>query len=200
MVDGLQGLDVLDEAALGAFWRPGHFVYESGDHGDVRLALELLFADPPRLRRAAAALAERLGRYEHDVVCGALVGGALLGQWVAFELGVPFVYAGPRGADAAASAGYAVPAGLRPALSGARVVVVDDAINAGAAIGACLREVEGLGGQVVASATLIVRVPGVLSVWTERGIGVESLVAVSWNVWPAAGCPLCRAGLPLEPV
>lgn len=198
MRDDLRRLGLLDEPALGAFWREGHFVYESGDHGDVRLALELLFADPPRLRRAAIRLAGPLRSSAPDIVCGALVGGALLGQWVAFELGVPFVYAEPRRKDAPAGAGYAVPDKLRSAVSGARVVVVDDAINAGAATGACVREVEGLGGRVVACAALIVRVPGALPTWTERGIGVESLVAASWNVWPASGCPLCRAGVPLE--
>jgi hypothetical protein len=57
--DGRGAANVTKNAddGLGAFARTGHFAYESGDHGDTWLALDLLLADPRRLRGAA----ERLG-------------------------------------------------------------------------------------------------------------------------------------------
>lgn len=185
--------DLLDENDIVRFWRRGHFAYESGDHGDLWLALELLVADPIRLRRAAGKLAALLLPTSPEVVGGALIGGALVGQEVAAALGVPFVYAEPRGA-----ATDAIPPALLPLLPGKRVALVDDAINAGVATLATLEAVERAGGRVVAVAALIARRPALLPELTRRGIAVEFLVGVSWNTWPAPECPLCRAGTPLE--
>jgi hypothetical protein len=47
-------------------------------------------------------------------------------------------------------------------------------------------------------AALVVRVPGTLGAWAGRGIGVERLVDAGWQTWPAADCPLCRGGVPLD--
>jgi orotate phosphoribosyltransferase len=192
LIDELRRWGLLD-AGGAAFCGDGHFLYESGDHGDLWLALELLYAQPRALRRAGAELAERLRSHAPEVVCGPLLGGALLGQWVAYALDVAFVYAEPRpGSD------YAVPGLLRPSLDGRRVAIVDDAINAGAATLACVPEVRGCGGSVVAVAGLLFRVPGTLETWADLGVAVEYLAGARWNTWPPRDCPLCRAGTPLE--
>src|SRR5688500_12190469 len=150
MIDPIAALDLLDDAMLSRFRRQGHFVYESGRHGDLWLALELLVVDQVRLRRAAVRLAERLAGHAPEAVCGPLVGGAWVGQLVARELGVPFVYAEPRPAPPDAERRYAIPEALRTLLDGRRVAVVDDAISAGAATLAAAREVGQAGGVVVA--------------------------------------------------
>ena len=198
MIDELLRSGLLDETVAAGFVHRGHFVFESGDHGDAWLALDLLFADPRRLRRAAGRLAEKLHRYAPDLVCGPLVGGALLGQWVAYELSVPFVYAEPGAATSVGGSGYAVPPGLRSTVRGKRTVVVDDAINAGAATLAAVREIEALGGTVAAVAALLVRAPGAPKMLARRGLPVAYLLDLPWNTWPAADCPLCRAGVPLD--
>src|SRR6266571_630697 len=194
----LRGL--LGEPEAARFLRLGHFAYEGGDHGDTSLALELLFADPRRLQRAAARLATRLRPYGADLVCGPLIGGALVGQAVACELGVAFVYAEPRAGRSAAGAGYAVPVELRQGLVGKRAIIVDDAINAGSAALACLRELESLGGRPVAVASLIVRQSAEAALRQRVGVPFEAIVAVPWNTWPASECPLCRAGVELSPL
>jgi orotate phosphoribosyltransferase len=196
MTDDLRHLDLLDDADLVRFWRTGHFVYESGRHGDVRLALELLFADPARLRGAARRLAERLTAHAPEVVCGPLVGGALLGQLVALELGLPFVYGEPQHDAASESGRYSIPAGLQPLVRAQRVVVLDDAINAGAATLACAREIAKHEGEVVAVAAILVRVPGAVDLFKERAISLEYLAGVSWTTWAVTECPLCRARVP----
>src|SRR5688572_5800549 len=45
MTDPIAVLDLLDDAMLSRFRRQGHFVYESGRHGELWLALELLVVD-----------------------------------------------------------------------------------------------------------------------------------------------------------
>ena len=200
MIEKVLQLGLLDESDVARFARHGHFVYESGDHGDTWLSLELLFAAPARLHGAAANLAESLRRHSPELICGPLLGGALLGQWVAHALDLPFVYAEPRSAGPDGGPRYAVPAGLRPLLPDRRVAIVDDVINAGAATLAALREVETQGGEVVAAACLIARAPGAPDLLAAHGLQLESLIAAEWNTWPPAACPLCRAGIPLDPL
>ncbi|MGH2586572.1 MAG: orotate phosphoribosyltransferase [Dehalococcoidia bacterium] len=197
MVDELCAWGLLDEAGAAGFYRDGHFVYESGDHGDTWLALELLYARPRRLQGVAARLAEKLRPHAPDVVCGPLLGGAWVGQWVAHELDTRFVFAEPQPRSTATGPRYTVPEELHPALRDARVAIVDDVINAGAATLACVPAVEDGGGRVIAVASLLFRTPGTLDLWAARGIAVEYLLGVQWNTWPASDCPLCRAGVPV---
>jgi orotate phosphoribosyltransferase len=193
-----------DSLADGAhFVRTGHFAYESGDHGDTWLTLDLLFVDPRWLHRAAARLAERLRPFAPDVVCGPLIGGALVAQPVAAALGASFVYAERHASGAVTgagpmAAGYTIPPASRATLAGKRIVVVDDVINAGSATVACAREVRDAGGQLIGAASLILRSGADGPVGDRLGVPIECLHSVRWNIWPAAGCPLCGRGVPLD--
>src|SRR2546430_572090 len=75
--------------------REGHFVFESGHHGQVWLDLELLLLHPERVQPLAAALADRLRRHQIAAVCGPLVEGAFVGLMVASRLRLPFSYSQP---------------------------------------------------------------------------------------------------------
>ncbi|HEY9347586.1 MAG TPA: hypothetical protein VIQ53_19840, partial [Inquilinus sp.] len=71
----------------------GHFLYESGHHGDLWLDLDSLFLDAARMRGWAAALARQASGLGAEIVCGPLTGGAFLAQSIAAELGLGFVHA-----------------------------------------------------------------------------------------------------------
>jgi len=49
--------------------RQGHFLFESGHHGDLWLDLESLFFRPQLVRPQAAALAAQLRGYDIEIVC-----------------------------------------------------------------------------------------------------------------------------------
>lgn len=195
-IDAIRRADLLAPADIARFARPGHFAYPSGYHGDLWLALELLVADPRRLRRAAAALAAKLRPAAPTLVCGPLLGGALVGLEVAAVLALPFVYAEP---PTPTNPTALLPSALRHLLPGARVAIVDDAINAGADTLATLAALEATGAHVVAVAALLARHPAAIPPLTQRGLAVASLVSLSWNTWPAPDCPLCRSGVPITP-
>jgi len=198
MIDELCRSGLLGEREARRFVRRGHFVHEAGHHGDTWLSLELLFADPRRLQRAAARLAGSLVQQGANVVCGPLVGGALVGQWIAHELGVGFVYAEPERESSASEKRYAIPRELGAALSSGRAIVVDDVINAGSATLACVREIESWGGRVVAVAGLIVRESTAPEMRQHLRMPVEALLHLPWNTWPSADCHLCHSGLELS--
>ena len=75
-------------ALMGA--RRGHFVMESGYHGDLRLDLDGFFADPSTLETFVGELARRVARFDPDLVCGPLTGGAFIAYDLACRLGTAF--------------------------------------------------------------------------------------------------------------
>ena len=159
--------------------RRGHFAYPSGDHGDLWLDLDALFAHPRRLRPYLPALADLLPPC--DVVCGPLTGGAYLALSVADAVDTDFAWTEGRT--------------LTGDVTARRVAVVDDAINAGSAVSAAAEAITAAGGQVVAVAALLTlgAAPA-----TIAGIPVRSLATIPSHLWPPANCPHCAAGAPLS--
>jgi orotate phosphoribosyltransferase len=167
--------------------RRGHFAYESGHHGDLWLDLDTLFVSPRRLQPYVAELASQLARHGLEVVCGPLVGGALVAQTVAAELDVAFCYSTRLGGS------YEIPPAFEPTLAGRRVGLVDDAINAGSAVLGTAAAIRGAGGHLsVVGALLVLGEP------VDVGAPVEHLTALPNALWTITDCPLCRAGAPLD--
>ncbi len=205
-----------------SFARRGHFAFESGMHGDLWLDLDRLFAESARVRPWAGELARRLAPHKPQVICGPQTGGAILARLVADELGVgdcaaerivpsaagglpPVVERASSAARPAApttrgmpAVAYHIPAADRARLGGRRVAVVDDAINAGYAVGAVLGELRTCGAVPVALGALLVLNDGAASLAGRHGLLLVSLVEISAGLWPPADCPLCRGGVPLE--
>jgi orotate phosphoribosyltransferase len=157
----------------------GHFAYTSGDHGDLWLDLDALFAQPRRLRPYVAALVDRLPPY--DVVCGPLTGGAYLAELVADAGDTSFAWTDGRT--------------LTGDVAGRRVAIVDDAINAGSAVSAAADAITAAGGRIAAVAALfsLGATPA-----TIAGVPVRSLATIRSHLWSPATCPRCAAGAPLS--
>jgi orotate phosphoribosyltransferase len=190
--------DLAREILHAAAVRRGHWRYESGHHGTVWLDLDRLLARPARTRAWAAALAARLATRAATVACGPMTGGALLAQLVAAELDIGLVWTERRvGPDGAAR--YVLPPGAVSEVAGRGVVLVDDAVNAGSALlGSCaaLREA---GAAVVAAGALLALGDAAGRVRDAGGPELLALARLDRPLWPAAACPLCAAGVPLEP-
>jgi orotate phosphoribosyltransferase len=181
--------------------RAGHFVLESGHHGELWLDLELLCVRPERVAPLAAALAGRLEAHGVEAVCGPLVEGAFVGLMVAAELRVPFTYA-ERFARADGPAlfpfGYRLPPPLGAEVRGKRVAIVNDVVNAGSAVRGAYEALLACGARPVVIGALMVLGPPAGELAAARGLALERLAARESRVWEVAACPLCRAGVPLE--
>jgi orotate phosphoribosyltransferase len=171
----------------------GHFVFESGYHGDTWLDLDKLASEPRRLCDLSEQLAGRLERYGADLVCGPLEGGAFVAQWVAAALGTAFAYSRrASSADPAAAPLYVVPQGFD--VAGCQAVVVDDAINLGSATLATAASLAARGCEVVAVGSPIVCVPAGAAVGDRLGVPQVWLAEVTSTVWGRKDCPHCGAG------
>ena len=175
-----------------AWPRPGHFDLGTGYHGDLWLDLDALLLCPSLLRAHVRWLAARLREHSVDALCGPLEGGAFLAYAVADLLGVAFL-AGYRWPGE--TAGYQLPA-VPGGIGGWRVGVVDDAVNAGTAVVACLKEVRGRGGLPVAVAALVSLGEASTMVQARMPVPFYPASTVPSRAWPAERCPLCAEGAP----
>jgi orotate phosphoribosyltransferase len=163
--------------------RRGHFVYESGHHGDLWLELDAAFADPARTRAWVRALAPRVARA--DVVCGPMVGGALLAQALAEELGAGFAFATREVVDDRPR--YRVTSRH----AGRRVLVVDDAINAGSAVSATIAELVAGGATIAGVAALITLGDAADRLASAHGVEAVRLLELERTMWTPDACPSC---------
>ena len=183
--------------------RPGHFDLRTGYHGDVWLDLDALFLRPARLRPYVALLAGWLREHRPDAVCGPMEGGAFLAQAIADALGTAFLpaarVAAPRAADTVPA--HARPAYVLPAvpggISGWRVAITDDAVNAGTAVAACSGLLRDRGAVPVAVAALLSLGPASTAVAQAISVPFYAADSMRSQAWPAGQCPQCAAGLPL---
>jgi orotate phosphoribosyltransferase len=181
--------------------RKGHFLLESGHHGDLWLDLESLCLRPRRTQILAAKLAEPLSELDVDVVCGPLTDGAFVALMVALVLDSEFIYA-ERFVQPAEGGlfpvKYRVPAAHRAGLRGKRVAIVDDVINAGSAVRSTLADLESCGAVVVDISALLVLGDTAPAFALSKGIPLRSLATVPSHLWSPAECPLCAAAIPLD--
>jgi orotate phosphoribosyltransferase len=176
--------------------RRGHFDLGTGFHGDIWLDLDALFLRPALLRPHIRWLAGRLREHRTDAVCGPLEGGAFLAQAIADVLGTAFLPAyrspGPDPGRATAYRFPRVPGGI----SGWRVVIADDAVNAGTAVRACSELLRDHGAVPVAVAALLSLGPASATVAEAIAVPFYPAGAIDSQAWPAARCPLCASGIP----
>ncbi|WP_342236937.1 phosphoribosyltransferase family protein [Inquilinus sp. OTU3971] len=174
----------------------GHFLYESGHHGDLWLDLDSLFLDAARMRGWAAALAGRAAGLGAEIVCGPLTGGAFLAQLIAAELECDFVHAERRVEGGMVE--YRIPAPLAATLAGRRVLVAEDAINAGSALGLTLAELQRHGAVPAGIACLLTLGEAAGRIAVAQGVPLLALATLERGMWLPRDCPLCAAGTPLQ--
>lgn len=183
--------------------REGHFLLESGHHGERWLDLELLCHRPRELEPLASELAHKLSHLDVDIVCGPLIEGAFVGLMVATHLKCSFAYSerfARPSADGLFPAGYRVPRSLRSPLRNNRVALVNDVINAGSAVKGTFADLKSCGAEVVAIASLLVLGGSAAQFAEQQQVPLISLSALPNNLWTPDICPLCASGIPLEDI
>jgi orotate phosphoribosyltransferase len=183
--------------------RKGHFLLESGHHGDLWLDLELLCLRPALVRPVVSRLADRLLHLGVEVVCGPLVEGAFVGLMVASEINAEFVYTERFARSQSGGlfpAGYRVPKPLRENLRRKRVAIVNDVINAGSAVRGTFADLQDCEATVVAIGAVLVLGTAASEFASAQNVILESIATLPNNLWVPSECPLCCAGFALEDI
>ena len=180
--------------------RRGHFKLESGHHGNLWFNLERLFVRPRDLQPFVVELAHKVSAFQIDAVCGPMLGGALLAQSIAAELGAEFFYTKrvmPQNSNALYSATYHLPHSLNKMTHGRRVAIIDDVLNAGSATRGTLAALQSLGAIPVVIGTLLVLGETGQKYLAERNLPIRSISYLPNEIWTPESCPLCASQIPL---
>ncbi len=179
----------------------GHFDYGNGYHGRTYLNAHQLFRYPSTIWQLAQDLLDILPSQittSAQVIAGPATGGALLAHTLAGLLDgrralthPPCTFV-PFSADP--SGGFILRPFYAKQMAGKRVLLADDVRNTGKTFERCASLVRVVGGTVIATIEIYDRLEAVVD------LGVPNISLASYRAsenFPAAECPMCRAGEPI---
>ncbi len=129
----------------------GHFVLRSGRHSRQYFQCALALQRMSVVERLARALVERIRHHEASTLLAPAMGGLVIGQEIARQLGLRFIYAEKDGGGA-----LALRRGFRISC-GERILIAEDVVTRGGRIQESIAIVEDAGGEVAAVAALVDR-------------------------------------------
>jgi len=173
--------------AAGAFLS-GHFVYSSGRHGADYLEKFRILEDPASTVALGAMIAAQFRRSRPELVAGPTTGGVILAYEVARQLGLKAVFA-----ERGEAGGRVLRRGFE--VAGTRVLVVDDVVTTGGSLRETVACLEDAGGKVIGIGVLADRTAG----QAATNVPFFACLTLDFSSYPAEGCPLCQAGVPLAP-
>ena len=192
-LDNLQEFEVL--------MLDGHFDYGNGYHGRVYLNPHRIFRQPSMIWRFAQDLIDILPEPivgSTEVVAGPVMGGALLAHTLAGLLDARHPLTHPPTSFAPLSLDTTGAMVLRPfyrqVVSGRRVLLADDIRNTGETFQKARRLIEAAGGTVIATVEIYDRLEAIVD------LGVPNFALAGYRApenYAAAGCPMCREGMPV---
>lgn len=134
----------------------GHFVLRSGLHSREFFQCALLLRDTKIAEQVCGALADKMRALEYDTVISPALGGILVGQEVARQLGKPHIFA-----EKDDKGSLVLRRGFTIA-PGERFVVIEDVVTRGGRLIETVDIVNKHGGVVAAAACLVDRSGGQL--------------------------------------
>lgn len=165
----------------------GHFELRSGLHSNQFFQCALLLQHPRLAEKLCASLAEKLSVFHADSVISPAMGGLFVGHEIGRALGVRHIFAEKQDNRLVLRRGFQVGAGEK-------FIVAEDVMTRGGRIQETIDIVHARGGIVSAIAVIVDRSGGKVSF----ACPVLSLVKLEPVAWAPAGCPLCKAGQPVE--
>lgn len=169
-------------------YEEGHFLMKSGRHASAFLQCAHLIEHADIADKLCGELAERCRECGADLVIGPALGGMIFGYTVSRMLGKRFIYCERRDGVMTLRRGFRIP-------RGAKVLVVEDMVTTGGSVREVLEIIRAFEAEPVMVASITDRTRGRV----DFGVPFVSLVKIDMQYYPADDCPLCRAGVPMNP-
>lgn len=163
----------------------GHFVLRSGLHSRQYFQCALALQHMPTVEKLVAALAAKVRPLGAATVVSPALGGLVLGQEVARQLGLRFIFVEKEDGKLVLRRGFKI-------APGEKILVVEDVITKGGRVQETIDIVRSLGGKVVGVAMLVDRSGGQVNF----GLPLFSLLAVHVETFNPANLPPDLAALP----
>lgn len=163
----------------------GHFILRSGLHSRQFFQCALALQHMPDVERLGAALAEKTRPLGVTTVVSPAMGGLVIGQEVARQLGVRFIFVEKEEGKLVLRRGFKIPAGEK-------ILVVEDVVTKGGRVQETMDIVSSNGGTVAGVAMVVDRSNGGVNL----GVPAFSLLALKVEAFPADNLPPDLAALP----
>lgn len=163
----------------------GHFVLRSGLHSRQFFQCALALQSMPIVERFGAALAQKLRELKAETVIAPAMGGLVIGQEVARQLGIRFIFAEKEEGRLVLRRGFRI----RP---GERLLVVEDVVTKGGRVQETIDIVRAHQGEVVGVAMVVDRSDGTV----QLGVPSVSLIRLQVEAFPPDQLPADLAAIP----
>jgi orotate phosphoribosyltransferase len=163
----------------------GHFILRSGLHSRQYFQCALAVQEMPIVERFGAALAAKLRPFSARTVISPALGGLVIGQEVARQLGCRFLFAEKEEGKLVLRRGFKIS-------PGERLIIVEDVVTQGGRVKETLAIARGLGAEILAVAMLVDRSNGSV----DFGVPALSLIQMNIETFPADKVPDDLAAVP----
>ena len=163
----------------------GHFVLRSGLHSRQYFQCALALQDMRTVERFGAELAAKVKGLGAVTVVAPAMGGLVLGQEVARQLGVRFIFVEKEQGKLALRRGFRIAAGER-------ILVVEDVVTKGGRVQETMEIVRAHGGRVLGVAMAVDRSGGAV----EFGVPMFSLISLQVEAFEPDKVPPDLAATP----
>ena len=163
----------------------GHFVLRSGLHSAHFFQCAQVCQQLDKVTRLAELLIPELEAYGAETIAAPAMGGLVIGQEVARQMGKRFIFLEKVDDALALRRGFT----LKP---GEKVLIIEDVITRGGRVREAITQIRGHGGDPVAVGVLVDRSEGK----TRFDIPHHSLVELSFPTYPADQLPPELQGTP----
>lgn len=163
----------------------GHFILRSGLHSRQYFQCALALQHMPVVERLGRALADQVRGLGATTVISPAMGGLVIGQEVARQLGVRFIFAEKEQGRLVLRRGFKI-------APGEKVLVVEDVVTRGGRVEETIEIVRSAGGRVVGVAMIVDRSGGT----ADFGVPQFSLLRLHVETFPPDQLPPDLAALP----
>jgi orotate phosphoribosyltransferase len=163
----------------------GHFILRSGLHSRQYFQCALALQQMPTVEKLGAELAQKTRSLNAVTVVSPAMGGLVLGQEVARQLGLRFIFVEKEDGKLALRRGFKISAGEK-------ILVVEDVVTKGGRVQETIDIVRAHGGEVVGVAMAVDRSGGEV----KFSVPMFSLLALHVQTWEADKLPPDLAALP----
>jgi len=164
----------------------GHFILRSGLHSRQFFQCALALQQMPVVEKLGQALAEKVRPLQAVAVIAPALGGLVIGQEVARQLGVRFIFAEKEDGKLVLRRGFKI-------APGEKMLVVEDVVTKGGRVQETIDIVRAHGGQVTGVATIVDRSNGAVNF----GAPFFSLIALQVETFDPAKLPPDLAAIPV---
>jgi orotate phosphoribosyltransferase len=164
----------------------GHFILRSGLHSRQFFQCALALQQMPEVEKLGQALAAKVKSLGAITVIAPAMGGLVIGQEVARQLGVRFIFAEKEEGKLVLRRGFKI-------ADGEKILIVEDVVTKGGRVQETIDIVRALGGNVAGVATIVDRSNGAVNF----GVPFTSLIAFHVETFKPDQLPPDLAAIPV---